>query len=153
MFPQAAPRSRSTGTASLTGRGPRCFHEKDVISLVGAFYESAVSPERWKNFLSLAARQTACDNAILTLHDDRLVNWTLQESSGLPPEALRDYNAHYGAINPTIGPLFRAARQTGSWHGLSRSLVPEEEYKRSEYFNEFGKRYGSYWGVMGTMFR
>ncbi|MDE3137651.1 MAG: hypothetical protein KGL59_13825, partial [Acidobacteriota bacterium] len=27
----------------------------------------------------------------------------------------------------------------------------EKEYKRSEYYNDFGRKYGSYWGVMGAI--
>ncbi|MDE3137269.1 MAG: hypothetical protein KGL59_11890, partial [Acidobacteriota bacterium] len=95
---------------------------QSVINLVGAFYESAAYPERWKEFLRLTARQMDCDHAILTMHDDGLSRWNLQQSSGLPRAATDEYNSYYGAINPTLAPLFQIARKTGSWCGLSRSL-------------------------------
>ena len=115
---------------------------KDVIGLVGAFYESAACPERWTDFLHLTARRMDCDNAILTLHDDGLARWNLQQSADLPSAAIIEYNTYYGAINPTIAPLFENARRTGSWCGLSRSLTGEKEYKKSEYYNDFGRKYG-----------
>ncbi len=122
-----------------------------LIGLVGAFYESAACPERWGDFLCLAARQMDCNGAALTLHDDGLSRWDLQQSSGLPSDAIGEYNSYYGAINPTIAPLFQIARRLGSWCGLSRSLTGEREYRRSEYYNDFGRKYGSYSGVMGAI--
>ncbi len=126
--------------------------DKCVIGLVGALYESAAAPDRWEDFLRLVANRMDCQTAVLTLHHDRLQNWNLQQNFGLPLEAVKEYNAHYGALNPTIQPLMEAARKTGSWHGLARSLTGESNYKRSEYYNEFGRRYGSYWGIMGAVF-
>jgi DNA-binding CsgD family transcriptional regulator/PAS domain-containing protein len=125
--------------------------ESAVIGLVGALYESAAAPERWEGFLSRVAEWMPCEHLALTLHDDRLTNWNMQHSFGLPPEALKEYNAHYGAINPTIQPLFKTAREAGSWHGLARPLTGETQYKKSEYYNDFGRKYGSYWGVMGAV--
>lgn len=128
--------------------------EKSVIGLVGALYESAASPDRWADFLRLVTRRMKCQTAVLTLHNGRtqnLENWILQQNYGLPPEGCKEYNAHYGAINPTIQPLFEAARKTGSWHGLARTLTGESNYKRSEYYNDFGRKYGTYWGVMGAV--
>jgi DNA-binding CsgD family transcriptional regulator len=126
-------------------------NESALIGLVGALYESAAAPERWEGFLSLVAQRMACRSVGLICHDDRLVNWNIQRSYGLPSEALEKYNAHYGAINPTLRPLFEATRKTGSWHGLARDLTGEKEYKNSEYYNDFGRQYGSYWGVVGTL--
>ncbi len=125
--------------------------EKSVIGLIGALYESAASPDRWEDFLRLVAQRMDCATAVLTVHDDRLGNWALQKNYGLPPEAIEEYNTHYGALNPTIGPLFEAARKTGSWHGRARSLTGQSKYKRSEYYNEFGRKYGTYWGLMGAI--
>ena len=125
--------------------------EEALIGLVGAFYESAACPGRWNNFLSLAAQRMGCNGTALTLHDDRLSRWNMQHSSGLPSGAVAEYNSYYGAINPTLAPLLQAARENGSWCGLSRSLIGIREYRRSEYYNDFGRKYGSYWGVMGAI--
>ncbi len=125
--------------------------EKSVLGLVGALYEGAAEPERWEDFLKLAAQEMNCKTAVLTLHDERLKNWNLHWNFGLPSEAIKEYNAHYGAINPAIQPLFKTARKNGSWHGLARTLTGESEYKNSEYYNDFGRKYGTYWGVMGAI--
>jgi DNA-binding CsgD family transcriptional regulator len=124
---------------------------KAVIGLVGIFYESAACPERWNDFLSLAVQGMDCNGAALTLHDDGLSRWNLQQGFGLPANAIAEYNSYYGAINPTIAPLFQIARKAGYWCGLSRSLTGEKEYRRSEYYNDYGRKYGSYWGVMGAI--
>ena len=113
---------------------------KDLIGLVGAFYESAACPERWKDFLCVAARGMGCNGAALTLHDDGLSRWNLQQSFGLPSNAIAEYNSYYGAINPTIAPLFQIARKVGYWCGLSRSLTGEKEHRRSEYYNDYGRK-------------
>lgn len=125
--------------------------EDSLVPLIGAFYESAAFPERWQDFLRSVAQCMDCDKAAITLHDDRLLSWDLHQSFGLPPESMTEYNDHYGAINPAIPPLFKIVRKTGSWYGQTRSLCGEREYKQSEYYNEFGSKYGSYWGVMGAV--
>jgi DNA-binding CsgD family transcriptional regulator len=125
--------------------------EQALIGLVGAFYESAACPERWKDFLCLVTGQMDSNGAALTLHDEGLSRWDLRESFGLPSNAIAEYNSYYGAINPTIEPLFQIARRLGSWCGLSRSLTGEKKYRRSEYYNDFGRKYGSYSGVMGAI--
>ena len=124
-----------------------------AVGLVGALYQSAAAPERWQHFLQLLARHTNCRSAGVLSHDAGLTNCNLSHSFGLPEEAQNEYKTRYGAINPSIPPLFALARKTGSWSGLLRPLTGEKAYRRSEYYNGFGRRYGSYWGVVATVIR
>jgi DNA-binding CsgD family transcriptional regulator len=118
-----------------------------VSSLLGALYESAIAPERWEDFLRLATRQMDCDKAALTVHGPGNAEWSSRFSFGMSPESLHEYDAHYGALSPLVHPMMEVMGKTGAWYGPERALIDHQEFKRSEFYNEFGRRYGMCWCV------
>jgi DNA-binding CsgD family transcriptional regulator/PAS domain-containing protein len=113
---------------------------------MGSLYEAAACPDRWQDFLQLTVEQFAAERAGLTLHTDQNTAATIH-SIGFPLEAVREYNSYYGARNPLVEPYSQLVAKTGTWYGLARSVVGEREYRATEYYNDFGRKYGSYWVV------
>jgi DNA-binding CsgD family transcriptional regulator len=120
--------------------------EKTLFKLIGSLYEAATCVERWDDFLRLTVEQFSAEKAALTLHSHQNRVVTIR-SIGFPAEATQEYNAYYGARNPLVGPYSQLVAKTGAWYGLARSIVGEQEYKASEYYNDFGRKYGTYWVV------
>ena len=125
--------------------------EKIRFELIGSLYEAAAYPDRWQDFLQLAVKQFAAERAGLTLHTDQKNTALTVQGVGFPAEATREYDAYYGVRNPLVAPYGRLIAKTGSWHGLARAVVGEREYKTSEFYNDFGRKYGSYWVVNGLV--
>jgi len=125
--------------------------EKILFDLIGSLYEAAACPERWEDFLRLAVERFAAERAGLTLHNDQKRTAVTIWSTGFPPEAKREYDAYYGARNPLVRPYSELLRKKGSWYGLARAVVAEREYRASEFFNDFGRKYGSYWVANGLV--
>ncbi|MHB8654558.1 MAG: helix-turn-helix transcriptional regulator [Terriglobia bacterium] len=126
--------------------------EKTLLELTGSLYEAAACPERWDDFLRVAVRVFEAERAGMTVHHSRNGNSaTVQNMFGISPEGIREYNEHYGARYPVLKPVLQYLRQHGSWYGLSRSVVPEEEFKKSEYYNDWGRKYGSFSTVIGAI--
>ena len=121
--------------------------EKSLFKLIGSLYEAIACPDRWQDFLRLTVEQFVAERAGLTIHTDQKNTAVTIQGIGFPAEATREYNAYYGARNPLVGPYAQLVAKTGAWHGLARSVVGERDYKISEYYNDFGRKYGTYWVV------
>ena len=121
--------------------------EKSLFKLIGSLYEAIACPDRWQDFLRIAVEQFAAERAGLTIHTDQKNAAVTIQGIGFPAEATREYNAYYGARNPLVRPYAQLVAKTGAWHGLARSVVGERDYKISEYYNDFGRKYGTYWVV------
>src|SRR2546430_979694 len=121
--------------------------ERTLFKLMGSLYEAAACPNQWQDFLRLTVEQFAAERAALTLHNDQNSTAVTIQGIGFPAEATPEYNAYYGARNPLVGPYAQLVAKTGAWYGLARSVVGEQEYKASEYYNDFGRKYGTYWVV------
>jgi DNA-binding CsgD family transcriptional regulator len=68
----------------------------------------------------------------------------------MDPAAMKEYNAYYGPKNPVLATLVKTARSRGSLAVLGRALTPEKEYENTEYYNNWGKKYGVYHVVHGV---
>jgi len=125
--------------------------DKLLFELIGSLYEAAACPERWEDFLRLALERFAAERAGLTLHNDQERTAVTIWSMGFPMEAKREYDAYYGARNPLVKPYAEFLRSREEWHGLARAVVGEQEYRASEFYNDFGRKYRSYWVANGLV--
>jgi DNA-binding CsgD family transcriptional regulator len=119
--------------------------------LVGLLYEGLAFPERWPDFLAAVARALDCSIAAIVLADPSSPRPRMGFSIGLPTEAMQEYDAYYGALNPVAMLMVETARQEGSCVKLARCLVDEQTYKRTEYYNDWGRKYGAFHSVNGTL--
>jgi len=112
----------------------------DFSRLLGLLYEGLAFPERWEDFLAEVARQMGCDKAAIIFHDQNNQSPAMGFFTGRAEEAMRDYNAHYGARNPVAQPILRELIQTGSWYGLVRSVVNDVRTRRASIMTAGGGR-------------
>jgi DNA-binding CsgD family transcriptional regulator len=121
----------------------------DLSELLGLLYEGLASPEHWPDFLNEVARRLLCDKAAIIFYD-----WEKQEadigfSVGLSEEGRREYNARYGGKSPILSAVRKALQKHGTWHGLARGVVDEAEYRRSEFYKNWARKYDVFHVVMG----
>lgn len=124
----------------------------DLSELLGLLYEGLAFPERWPDFLAKLRRRVHSSTAGIILSDSSgEPRPRMQFLIGAPREALVEYSAYYGAKNPAIPKITQMARRNGSWCGDARCLVNEAAYKKSEYYNGWGRKYGSFYSINGSV--
>jgi DNA-binding CsgD family transcriptional regulator/PAS domain-containing protein len=119
--------------------------------LLGPLYEGLAFPDRWPDFLTDVARTLECTSAGVVFIDHKSWRPQVAFSVGFPPDSIQEFDAYYGALNPIVKPVLEAAYQEGFWLGLARSLVSDQDYKKSEYYNDWGRKYGVFHAVNGTV--
>jgi DNA-binding CsgD family transcriptional regulator len=125
-----------------TGRG-------ELSEELGLLYEGLAFPERWPDFLTEKARRFGCDKAAIIFHDWEKQKATMGFYVGVSEEAMREYNAYYGAKNPIAPLILQAAQRNVCWHGLAREVVRENEYKKSEFYDGWGRKHGVFHAAVG----
>jgi len=126
-------------------------HDLNAISeLIGALYEAVACPAQWNEFLVRAAQAFDCDKAAIVLVGSGTEKPSISLTTGMDPEAMKDYNAYYGPKNPVVSTIIDVTRRAGSLELLGRSLNPGREYEKSEYYNDWGRKYGVYHVVHGV---
>ncbi len=123
----------------------------DIQRLLGSLYEGLAYPVRWSDFLQEVCRQLKCDVSTIIFHDPENIRPTISHHAGIPGEAVREYGAYYGPLNPVAKPIIEMVRRDGSWCGLARDVVSEAEYRKCEYYDGWGRKYGSFHTVIGTV--
>jgi DNA-binding CsgD family transcriptional regulator/PAS domain-containing protein len=118
--------------------------------LLGLLYEGVAFPERWPDFLAAVARALKCTAAGIVFTDHKSRRPRAAFSAGFPAESMGEFNAYYGALNPIVNPLLEIAYREGFWLGLARSLVSDRDYRKTEYYNDWGRKYGVFHAVNGT---
>ncbi len=120
------------------------IHEfSDVAS---ALYEAAVDGQGWSRALQSLVRATHVPAGVIMRHSlvpGRAV--TIHAGCEVNPESQRLYEEHYGALDPWADAIgkrggFEPGRITVA---TSEQLVPQAEFERTIYYNEFGRNHAS----------
>ncbi len=106
--------------------------------LIDAIYEAASEPDRWVGVLALLTNSVSGTGAALHVGDTDCSGFAFGASFNVDPDALSTYAEHYFSINPLNPPLTRLP--AGVVVG-DDALVPRHEYARTEYQNEYGRRF------------
>jgi len=102
--------------------------------LIDAIYATLVGEISWQDLLDLFARDLPDGKATLHLSDTSDTYRPFIVSTGVDDSSLRDYAAHYGAINPM---KFNCDSRLAGEGVLSEELIPYSQFSRTEYFNGF----------------
>lgn len=118
------------------------YSEDTLLRLIACTYDAALAPELWPKFLAELAEVVDGHLANLSHSDTRGNRIALGATARFDPEALRLYGEHYGAHDPWA----RSAAARGLFRegelGLGSGLVSARDYHRTEFYNDFGRRYG-----------
>jgi hypothetical protein len=105
--------------------------EERIDALIGRLYDAALAACQWQGVVDGFA-DLFCGSAVLFSQDMLRSGATIGAVSGLDPDAMHSYEAHYSCKKPWLSRIERAP--PGSVVTLG-SLIDEPSYLRSEYYN------------------
>jgi DNA-binding CsgD family transcriptional regulator len=113
--------------------------ERVLLTLIERIYDAAIAPELWPAFLDALAEVIDGHMVNLAFTDAAVVDITLMVTSRFEPESERKYREQYSSLDPwaTIG-ANRGLFKTGAV-GLGTSLLSHADYKKTVFYNEFGR--------------
>lgn len=115
------------------------FRHEGLPLLLDALYEAPEQEGGWNQFLDLLGKELRSGATALMSYDFRNEASHLNHVVRIGPDTLRDYEKYYAQVNPWLRPenefRFVAGRAQ-----VSEEIVPLEQVKRSEFYNDFGKR-------------
>lgn len=123
-----------------------------ALDLVGALYESALDPSRWQGTLEALSDFVDAQFAHIFFirPEEGPVPVFAAVSSRAPDTALSGYHGHYENIDPRriAGEKLDVGIMVPDW-----SLVAQDEFVRSEFYNDFYGPLGLRWLACGTLVR
>ncbi|MBJ2152836.1 helix-turn-helix transcriptional regulator [Paracoccus sp. IB05] len=118
--------------------------------LVPLIYASLLQETRWEEFIGCLAVLADVECATLFFHDSQSGRGAVTLQSGIPDVAQRDYLSHYGALNPWMWQVGRTPVGTAI---VGEQLVARDRFHRTEYYNDFLRRFDQETGVGVTIER
>jgi hypothetical protein len=116
--------------------------DSELYALVGLIYVAALDSKRWPIFLQRYADLVNAPAAALLYHDVSAQRGAVAPSIGVDADALREYNEHYASRDPWLCACeATGGLQTGTLF-ISEEIVPHPNLMRTEYYNDFARRYG-----------
>jgi DNA-binding CsgD family transcriptional regulator len=120
--------------------------ESQLLDLIGMVYDAAQDESIWLNVLGRLGEILQCHIVEFELvSTDQTAS--VAASFGMTASNARDF-VYYSTINPWMPLLKDVAPGTV---GLSHEKVPDKQYLKSEYYNEFGKRIDQRYGLAGVV--
>ncbi len=112
-----------------------------VSRVIGKLYEAASTPESWSSSMNAVADALEAQSAyVLVLQRERM-QADLLASAGIDPHYMGAFNQHFVQFSPCMQ---AAARTEVSAMGMRGA-------ERTEFFNEFLRPQGIYWGLLGRV--
>jgi DNA-binding CsgD family transcriptional regulator len=110
----------------------------DLLPLIDTIYQAGLEPERWWEVLSRLVEKFN-GTATLFIQEPKQNNAGFLGSVGMDRKFMRDYAQHFGALNPCLGLIRDALECEIIEHA---AVVGEEEFLRTEYYNDFFRPMG-----------
>jgi DNA-binding NarL/FixJ family response regulator len=111
-----------------------------LLRIVNEIYAAVGDPERWTRCLASICELLGGSAANLMHHDYRDHRGGVSASI-IEPAAFEEYSQHFHRVDPWALELRPGALLPGSIVRGS-ALVPHDEFKRTEFYNDFGRRFG-----------
>lgn len=121
--------------------------DTDLLELVSGFYDAALDPARWDEALErLADHLNALFGHLFYVRPDSGETLFATASARAPPTGLIGYHEHYESIDPRrpAGHTLPAGVVAPDW-----SLVLQETFLRSEFYNDYYAPLGLRWMLAG----
>lgn len=119
--------------------------ERELHSLLDALYDAAVESSRWVDFLNKLTRTAGGESAALVLHDFENASSLVAEQVGLSSDGTHLYAQHYYKHDVWTA-RFRELRSP-VLIATSEQLCPWNEFRQTEYYNDFLRPSGIAHGV------
>jgi DNA-binding CsgD family transcriptional regulator/PAS domain-containing protein len=121
-----------------------------VVDLIGGIYEAAADPELWSEAIGRIVEATGCRTGVFYEHD---VATHLSQPLGFHQfntEFMQEYVAHYGALDPWNA---RVMQWPVGVAAPTYMLMPEDEFRRTEFYQDYLRRTGAFYGLGGLVER
>ncbi|MCB5409952.1 helix-turn-helix transcriptional regulator [Pseudogemmobacter faecipullorum] len=118
--------------------------------LVPLIYACLLGEAHWADFIRRLAVLADVECTTLFFHDSQCGKGAVTLQSGIPDEAQREYLSHYGALNPWMWQVGRTPVGTAI---VGEQLVARDKFHRTEYYNDFLRRFDQETGVGVTIER
>ncbi len=115
-------------------------NERELSLLICDIYDSVASDRGFNSALRYVSEATHCTVAELGVYD--WINGSIQSHTfvGGPESASRDYKEHFFKLNPF--PERTANKLQSSAVLVGPEVLPQREFLRTEFYNEFYRPYG-----------
>ena len=113
-----------------------------ALELTAQIYDANLEPEGWRLLLERLADALGAGSGHLLFHRTTSPDGAILLTCGTDPEGARAYGEYYGALDPwaKVG-RWQQAFVPGRVH-LGSDLVPHRKLVKTEYFNDFARRFG-----------
>jgi PAS domain-containing protein/DNA-binding CsgD family transcriptional regulator len=150
----ARPRSSPRGDRPARGRGGGFMSEAQLLALTEDIYDAATGATPWAAVGRGLMRLVGAQSASLMAGDIAAGQADLLYHADIPLDAVLAYKAHYRTVdlwtNRAAQTALRASPETRPKVWTSGCMVPDNEFLRSEFYVDFGRRLGLRY-VVGTV--
>jgi DNA-binding CsgD family transcriptional regulator/PAS domain-containing protein len=131
-------------------RGVGMEQAREVEDLIGGIYDAAVDPNLWTEAIARVVDAVGCRTGVFYEHDT-----TTHQSQPLGfhrfnTDFMGDYVAHYGALDPWNA---RVMQWPVGVAAPTYALMPEDEFRRTEFYQDYLRRTGVFYGLGGLVER
>lgn len=123
------------------------YQQSQLLGLIGQLYDCALEPQAWRGFLKQLSEALNSPGGIFFIQNPKTNQLITGSFSGLDPDGVEEYNEYYVGVDLRLKSLLRLPE--GSV-GLESTFVPDSQYRRSEFLNDFLLKYGFY-HVLGSL--
>jgi DNA-binding CsgD family transcriptional regulator len=114
-----------------------------VSSLLGLLYESAASPEHWPGFLRAVSQLARSSTSYFVLvAPGQLPDFSL--NYGFDPAWQSAYIEHFHRHDVLLKRFIAAKQVHGQWIGTGPSVIPNPEFERTVFYNDFVRPQGQF---------
>jgi DNA-binding CsgD family transcriptional regulator/PAS domain-containing protein len=121
-----------------------------AADVIGGIYEAALEPARWPEALGRMAGHLEATSAAAFVVDLSASAVGFMAVSGVDPQVLAEYGAHYARIDPWNA--FLSARPAGRTI-VSQAVMDDATFARTEFCNDFLRRYAMFHAMGGFVVR
>jgi DNA-binding CsgD family transcriptional regulator len=131
-------------------RGVGMEQARGVEELIGGIYDAAADPELWSDVIGRIVEAVGCRTGVFYEHDLATHQSHPLGFHRFNTEFMQDYAAHYGALDPWNS-------RVKSWPiGVAAPtyvLMPDDEFRRTEFYQDYLRRTGVFYGLGGLVER
>jgi DNA-binding CsgD family transcriptional regulator len=124
--------------------------QASVEDLAAVLYDAAVEPELWSAAIGRIVAAVGCRSGVLYEHDRASNVSTAIGFHEFNAEFMRDYEAYYGALDPWNT---RVQHWPIGVAAPTYLLMADSEFRRTEYYQDFLRRAGVFYGLGGVVDR
>jgi DNA-binding CsgD family transcriptional regulator len=123
---------------------------RGVEDLIGGIYDAAADPELWSDAIARIVEATGCRTGVFYEHDMATHQSQPLGFHRFDTEFMQDYVAHYGALDPWNA---RVMQWPVGIAAPTYVLMPEDEFRRTEFYQDYLRRTGMFYGLGGLVER